>query len=271
MNNNLNKITKSNLTHNIFKGNILNQLEFSSSINKVFIFTVILNDYTNNISRYWECLSADEKMRANNYYTKSLSNKYIIHHGILRHILSYFNNQSPQDIEFTHNEYGKPFLKDSVIHFNMSHCYNMVSYIIAFNQRVGIDIENHDNNLNIQELASLVLTPTESQYLSELESKKKLELFYLLWTKKESLIKASGQGLSYPINTIDAMALTSGNNILLTKKNNSLQEKYYCYELDIPNNYSGAIAIENKIEELIYLKMNNNQNIFDNIRIKFLN
>ena len=249
--------------------NLLDQLVFNTSTNRVFIFTVNLTSYINNISKCWECLSVKEKIQANKYYTKSLSDKYIMSHGILRYIRSHYTKQYPKEIEFTHNEYGKPFLKNSNIYFNMSHSHNMVTYIVALNQRVGIDIELHDNNLNVQELASLVLTSAESQYLSSLNSKEKFALFYHLWTKKESLIKANGQGLSYPINTIEAIALPSGSTILLTNEK-KLQQEYYYYELETIRNYSGAIAIENKIDEIVYLEMNNPPNIFGNIKLKCL-
>ena len=133
---------------------------------------------------------------------------------------------------------------------------------------MGIDIERHDENLNVQELASLVLTSAESQYFSSINSKDRVALFYHLWTKKEALIKANGQGLSYPINTIEAIALSSGGNILLTNEKTALRQEYYYYELETPENYSGAIAVEQKVDEIVYLEMNNQQNIFDHIRLK---
>jgi len=238
----------------MFENSILDQLVFSTSTNKVFIFIVNLTTYINNISNCWEYLSVKEKIQANNYYTKSLSNNYIMSHGILRYILSYYTKQQPNDIEFTYNEYGKPFLKNSNIHFNMSHSHNLASYIVALNYKVGIDIELHDNNLNIKELASLVLTQGESKHLSTLKPKEQIEFFYHLWTKKESLIKATGQGLSYPINTIEAIDLSFGQGVFLTNARNELQQEWYCYELQTPKNYSGAIAIDRKIDEIIYLE-----------------
>ena len=274
MSNNIDTMTKISLTTGIFADSILDQLEFNTKVNRVFIFIVNLASDMSDISKstHWEYLSVKEKIQANNYYTKSLSDKYVISHGILRHILGYYTKQYPQDIEFIHNQYGKPLLKNSNIHFNMSHSHNIVSYIIASNYMVGIDIERHDNNLNIPELSSLVLTMEESRYLSGLNSKEKFELFYHLWTKKESLIKANGQGLTYPINTIEAMSVSSGETIFLTNEKNALQQEqeWYYYELETPKNYSGAIAIENKIDEIVYLEMNNQQNIFDNIRLKCL-
>ena len=270
MSDNINKITKLKLMTNMFKDSILNQLVFNTNANRVFIFTANLTSYVNNIDQCWECLSVEEKIQANKYYTKSLIDKYIISHGILRHILSCYTKRYPEYIEFIHNEYGKPFLKNSNIYFNMSHSHNMVSYIVALNYRVGIDIELHDSKLDVQELASLVLTLRESKYLSSLNSQEKLKFFYHLWTKKESLIKANGQGLSYPINTIETITLSTGRTVLLTNEKDALQQEWYYYELETPQNYYGAIAIENRIDEIVYLEMNTQQNIFDNIRSKCL-
>jgi 4'-phosphopantetheinyl transferase len=229
--------------------------------NKVFIFNVNLTSNIYNISKYWKCLSNEEKEQANKYYNQLLSDKYIMSHGILRHILSYYTKQFPQNIEFIHNDYGKPFLKNNDIYFNMSHSHDMVSYVISSNYMVGVDIEIHNENINVQSFADLVLTLAEVQYLSKLEPQEKLKLFFKLWTKKESLIKANGQGLSYPINTIEAISLPSGGNILLTNEKNKLSKEWYCYELVTPENYSGAIAIESKITEIVYLEMNNQHNV----------
>jgi len=255
--NNINKITRLKLTNSMLESSIFDQLAFNTSENKVFIFIVNLTSHINNVSTYWEYLSIQEKIKASKYYTEYLSKKYIISHGILRYILSFYTKQHPQKIEFNYNEYGKPFLKNSNIQFNISHSHNMVSYIIALNYRVGIDIELHDKNLNIEDVAALVLTTDEYKYLSSLKSRDKLRIFYILWTKKEALVKAIGQGLSYPINTIEVIRLLSGKGVLLNDKNNKLKQQWYCYELEVPENYSGAIGIENKIDEIVYLEMNN--------------
>jgi 4'-phosphopantetheinyl transferase len=126
----------------------------------------------------------------------------------------------------------------------------MVSYVVAFNYLVGIDIELN-NNLNIQEFTNLVFTPTETKYFSTLQSDGKLEFFYNLWTKKESLIKATGQGLAYPINTIETMELSYGEKIQLNSGKDESPQEWYCYKLETPPNYSGSIAIEHKTKEII--------------------
>ena len=162
---------------------ILDQLVLNISTNRVFIFIVNLTTYINNVSKFFECISAIEKIQTNNYHTRSLRDQYV-----------------------------------------MSHSHNMASFVVALDCRVGIDIELHNDNLDVQELEGLVLTPAESKYLFKLNTKEKLQLFYHLWTEKWSLIKTHGQGLSYSINTIEVVTLSSGNNILLTNGNNALPQ-----------------------------------------------
>jgi 4'-phosphopantetheinyl transferase len=210
---------------NIFDVNTINLLGLDKSSNKVFVLIMNMDKYAQNIPQFCAYLSAKEKEQAKRYYTKLLTDRYILSHGMLRHILSYYAKVLPQELEFIYNEYGKPFLKKTNIQFNMSHSHNIVCYVIALNHKVGIDIELCDHNLNVQELANLVLTPTEYEYLSSLKSKEKHKFFYQLWTKKEALIKANGQGLSYPITTIEAMTIPSGKKILLTNKKDELQQE----------------------------------------------
>lgn len=253
---------------NIFESSLLDQLEFNENSNKVFIYIVDLSKCKRDVSQFWECFSDEERSKAKKYYTSNLSERYIISHGILRYILSYYTTQYPNNIEFIYNKYGKPFLKNKNIQFNMSHSHEMISYIVALDHKVGVDIELHNNRLNIEELSDLVFTPAECESFITLEDKAKLKFFYDLWTKKESLIKASGQGLSYPINTIEAMTLSSGEKIFLDNKDDKLKQGWYYFPLEIIPDYSGSIAIEHKINQIIYLEMSNQRNVFDKIKIR---
>ena len=264
---------------NIFESRVLDHIAHSLNSNETksnvaFVYIANLPNCKQSIPLFWECLSPKEKIQAKQYYTQDLSDRYVISHGVLRYILSYYTHQLPQDIEFIHNEYGKPFLKNNNIQFNMSHSNNMVSYIISLNYRVGIDIELHDSTIDIHGLSDLVFTPKEHEFITKLDTKntkKKLELFYNLWTTKESLIKASGQRLSYPINAIEAMVLSPGEKIFLGYEDNKCKQEWYYFPLEITKGYSGAVAIEHKINQIIYLEMNNQKNVFNNVRSKCFN
>ena len=204
------------------------------------------------------------------YYTESLSERYIISHGILRCILGHYTEQAPEHVEFINNKYGKPYLKNSKIKFNMSHSHNMVCYIVTFNNEVGIDIELWDSNLDVMELSKLVLTPKETILFNSLIFQERHLTFFNLWTKKEALIKASGEGLSYPINTIEALSAVLGDKVILTSIDDYSKREFYGHALEIIPNYSGAIASKIKIDEIVYVNAYNQSSVFDNIRSECL-
>lgn len=240
---------------NIFGSNILALLEAQENPDKAFVCITDMNKFANNLSAFWECLSDNEQKQANKYCTKILTDRYIISHALLRYILGYYTKQSPQEIKYATNKYGKPFLQDSNIKFNMSHSKSIVSYIIAYDNNVGIDIEFNDNNLDVMELSKLVLTTKEHILLESLKYDKQRKIFYNLWTKKEALVKAIGEGLSYPINTIETLSTVSGDKITLTSISNSASQELYTYTLETELNYSAAIATESQINEIVYIKI----------------
>ena len=141
--------------------------ELNADSNKAVIFITDINKHKRNLIKLYTCLSNREKEQANKYRNVLLADRYVVAHGILRYILSYYVRYLPESIQFTHNRYGKPFLENSNIHFNMSHSHNIVCYGIALNNQIGIDIELCNDNLDVQELAHLVFTKKEFKYLSK--------------------------------------------------------------------------------------------------------
>jgi len=225
-------------------------------MNKVFTYIIDMDQYNDNLSLLWKYLSINEQEQAKKYYDKVLANHYIISHGILRSILGYYVDQSPSSLELINNTHGKPSLKNSNIEFNMSHSRNMVCYVIAFNNKIGVDIEFYNTTIDIMEMLELVFTKKEIELIKSLDIDEQYKTFYKSWTKKEALIKAVGRGLSYPINTIEVIKLLPGQNLLLTDGNDELQQEWYSYELEAPKGYFGAIGIQSRINEIIYLEMN---------------
>ena len=91
--------------------------------------------------------------------------------------------------DITLSDWGKPLVKDpaSSLHFNLSHSGNLV-VLASDKDDVGIDIERIDpENLSV---ADSVFLPEEEVWMKE----KPLERFHILWTLKESVMKATGLG-----------------------------------------------------------------------------
>lgn len=100
-------------------------------------------------------------------------------------------NVLKEDIFF--NQYGKPYLKNNYIYFNISHSKNMIALIISDNE-CGIDIEYIDKTRNIEGLSKKVLSSKEKE---EFDKNKDIEIFYKFWTQKEAYYKYKGFGIEY--------------------------------------------------------------------------
>lgn len=92
--------------------------------------------------------------------------------------------------EFSYGPDGKPYLKEYPgIFFNISHCRKGIACAVC-DCPVGIDIEVIQPGVEIRDL---VLNPEERAAV-EMSKEPEVE-FTRLWTRKESILKLSGEGL----------------------------------------------------------------------------
>lgn len=95
-----------------------------------------------------------------------------------------------KQLEFTTNEYGKPFLIGRpCIQFNISHAGRYIACAVA-DEPVGIDIEIM-KPLELR-IAERFFASDETEYIMV---DNHIYRFYEVWTKKESRIKWEGKGL----------------------------------------------------------------------------
>lgn len=127
-----------------------------------------------------------EKMRRKNDAMTAITA-----HRLLCLSLKCSYNIEPLPEDWGAGEYGKPYLKSTdEVHFSISHSGNMAMCAVD-DQPVGADIE--------------IIRPfqagLEKRIMSEAENSvfaqdpHKIQLFYKIWTLKESYLKYTGQGL----------------------------------------------------------------------------
>ena len=129
-------------------------------------------------------------------------NIFLLSRVMLRDILSFYLKISPEDVRFSKNEYGKPFIlnesKES-IYFNLSHSNNCVALAISNTSSVGVDIEYFNRDIEINSIIDYYFSKKEKKYLSYFDETQKKHNFYKMWTLKEAYIKSRGIGLSEEI------------------------------------------------------------------------
>lgn len=93
-------------------------------------------------------------------------------------------------IEFDEDTYHRPFIRNlsDTIDFNISHSGEYVVMVIGHNMKVGIDIEFIDSKVDLFDLAPIVFSKSECKLITDVSK------FFILWTKKEAMLKCIGHG-----------------------------------------------------------------------------
>jgi 4'-phosphopantetheinyl transferase len=129
-----------------------------------------------------------------------------------------------------YNKYGKPYIKNEKIQFNISHSGDFLILAISNKYDLGIDLEQYDCNVTLNELGQIVFSLSEQLFINN-----DINNFYKLWTKKESLIKLYGDG--FFSNNLQ--------NTQLNLDNTQQLDNLVIYHSNLFNNYSFAICIMN--------------------------
>ena len=154
-----------------------------------------LDQSPQKIERYRTLLSPEEVARADRYKTELLKHRFITARGMLRETLSQYATIPPQQLLFQTGQYGKPYLVNHSIHFNLSHSGKYGGLIIS-DEAVGIDLEVI-RDIEVNAISERFFHPDEVLYLKILSSELQLKQFYRIWTGKEASLKAQGYGITH--------------------------------------------------------------------------
>jgi 4'-phosphopantetheinyl transferase len=170
----------------------------------------------------------------------------------LRGLINYGYDLSVlKNIEY--NAFGKPFLPDSEINFNVSHSGHYVICCLARQLKIGIDIEMI-KPLDLSDFQT-VLTTEELSDISE-TSDSTVELLKL-WTIKEAVVKADGRGFSLPLQKIQ---------LAIENKVNIDGDTWYIYRIVLDPDYMVHIAANEIVhaDNILYERINMTEESFVN-------
>lgn len=140
-------------------------------------------------------LSDDENERAAKF--KRGGDDYINTRIFMRRILAQYTDTPPQALIFDRNPYGKPFLRQSDIQFNLSHSRQWAVLAVGLNCDLGIDVESTSDRRSILNIAQHYFHPNEIADLEKMsDAAEQQDYFFRLWTLKESFVKGLGTGIS---------------------------------------------------------------------------
>jgi 4'-phosphopantetheinyl transferase len=191
-------------------------------------------------------LDEDERARARRFVFPHDRRRYVAAHAALRLVLAHYLDVDASRLRFERNRHRKPQLAHPVAvdyQFNLSHSSARGLVAIAQGRAVGIDIERHRPGVDIHALARSVLSPAEQRAFAALPLMDRTAAFFRAWARKESFVKALGEGLACPLQGFDvSLDEHVANALLACRHAPAAIARWTTIPLDVGANAAAALT-----------------------------
>jgi 4'-phosphopantetheinyl transferase len=172
------------------------------------------------LAAFQKALSQSELDRAARFHFEHDRNRFIVAHGWLRELLSSYLSVSPAALEFDYGAKGKPVLSGvgtgMGLEFNMTHSQGLSLIAVAQGTPVGIDLERIRPLADAPDLVERFFSKSENAAFKILPGEQKAQAFFNLWTRKESWLKASGEGIAHLLDQVE-VTFAPGDSVRLLR------------------------------------------------------
>jgi len=151
-------------------------------------------------TRWRGVLAADEVGRAERLLLPSARRQFVLSHVALRHVLGGYLGMSPGSLLLARDPRGKPQVRRSAgasVHFNLAHTGDLALIAVSPDAPVGVDVEQvRPWPRNLFVTAGSFFSDRERSLLEQVPPHLLPQAFARCWTRKESMVKAMGTGLT---------------------------------------------------------------------------
>jgi len=145
-------------------------------------------------------LGDEELTRLDRFRQHPDKERHVLAHSLKRAVLSQYLSSTTHELSFSQSDYGKPFCvhPDSPF-FNLSHSGDWVVLAVSAESEVGVDVE-FERAIDADSIVKRVSSAREIAVYQRSECPQ--NCFLCLWTQKEAISKACGQGISVGLSSI---------------------------------------------------------------------
>jgi 4'-phosphopantetheinyl transferase len=218
---------------------------------QVHVWRIRLDLNNPDQTKFLSILSKNEVEKAEKFHFEADRIRYLVIRGALRVLLGKYGGEDPGSLEIAYSHSGKPYLSNKGniknILFNTSHAGEIGLIAVAVDRQVGVDLELIRQDKSIKSISKRFFTPEETAQLLALPELLQQEGFFTCWTRKEAFVKASGEGLSIPLNQFQVSFYPNDTPRLLSvRKETGEAGRWSMFHLDPGTNYVGALVVEGK-------------------------
>jgi 4'-phosphopantetheinyl transferase len=157
------------------------------------------------LERLRAILDQTEQVRARRFVSEQDRREFVVCHALLRIMLSRIACRPPYEWTFSLGPNGKPSV--AVEHglpdlqFNITHTRGVVAAGVAWHHPIGVDVQIFESCSDQLDLAKRFFAGAEAELIGMASEFDRPRVFAQLWTLKEAYIKATGVGLSAPLDS----------------------------------------------------------------------
>ncbi len=166
------------------------------------MFAFTLAPPAERLSELRALLSPEESAREARFVFPDLRDKFAAGRGQLRELLGAALGQDPRALGFQYGESGKPALVAGELRFNLSHSGEVALLALSLHRELGVDVEVFKQRAYL-EVGTRFFAPAERAELLATRADEQPAKFFDIWTAKEAFVKATGQGITVPLEDFE--------------------------------------------------------------------
>ncbi|BCB89693.1 4'-phosphopantetheinyl transferase [Phytohabitans suffuscus] len=159
---------------------------------------------------WWEeLLSEPERARADSFHQPAARRRFTVATALLKLAVATSAGGDPFDVELRRRcpdcrrPHGRPEVAGGTPHVSISHSGDRVGVALCADGPVGVDVEQVTPDVDVESMLRFVLGEAERAAFGGIRGERaRLEAFLRCWTRKESVLKATGDGLRVPMTDV---------------------------------------------------------------------
>jgi 4'-phosphopantetheinyl transferase len=205
-------------------------------------------------------LSPGESLRASRFRFEKDRVHFVRCRSALRNVLARYIGFHADEIDFEYGSKGKPQLAAEQnprgLQFNVSHSANMALIAIGSQNRLGVDVERIRGDVDHAVLAERFFSRRERATLETLPNSLRLSGFFACWTRKESFLKATGDGFSFALADFSVSTHPDVDpSIEEILGNAEVGKQWFLADLSVADGYRASVCVDVPFSDLkMYLQ-----------------
>ncbi|MBA2876032.1 4'-phosphopantetheinyl transferase family protein [Thermaerobacillus caldiproteolyticus] len=202
-------------------------------------------------------LNDDERKRSQSFRKDEDRIRFIIGCTLSRLVLATQLNVAPHQVPIDrtcpvcHKPHGRPRLPYGLPQWSVSHSGDVILVAFTRDAPVGVDVEWINPDLDVIQMADGVLTEKEILHLLQMASNDRIRGFLTYWTRKEAVLKATGEGLKIPTLNVTVSGPQQTPRLLAFDGRSDLLDNAILRDLTVDLNYVAALSIFSKTPKKI--------------------